>query len=114
MSPTGCGTPIASSASANRRRSSARSIASTDEPRIATPWADSGSARLIAVWPPNCTTAPATSSVRATAAAEEASSGSKYRRSDVSKSVETVSGLELTMIALTPTSRSAHAACTEQ
>ncbi len=74
----------------------------------------SGSARLMAVWPPNCTIAPATASVRATASTEPMSSGSKYRRSEVSKSVETVSGLELAMMARTPASRSAQAAWTEQ
>jgi hypothetical protein len=41
-------------------------------------------------------------------------SGSKYSRSDVSKSVETVSGLLLMMIDSTPISRNAHTECTEQ
>ena len=43
-----------------------------------------------------------------------ASSDSKYRRDEASKSVDTVSGLELTMIALRPMRRSASAAWTAQ
>ncbi len=42
------------------------------------------------------------------------SSGSKYRRVDASKSVETVSGLELTITALQPSRRSTSAAWTAQ
>ena len=43
-----------------------------------------------------------------------ASRGSKYSRSEVSKSVDTVSGLELIITLFTPASDSAQAACTEQ
>jgi hypothetical protein len=89
-------------------------MASTDEPSTATPLSASGSARLMEVWPPNWTTAPATPSVRAIASTASRSSGSKYSLSEVSKSVETVSGLELAITARTPASRSAQAACTEQ
>ena len=42
------------------------------------------------------------------------SKGSKYSRSLVSKSVDTVSGFELTKILFMPATCSAHAACTEQ
>src|SRR6266704_2192718 len=64
--PMGCGMPMSFSASANARRSSARSIASTLEPRMSMPFSDSGCARLMAVWPPNCTSAPVTRSAAAT------------------------------------------------
>ena len=41
---------------AKRSRSSARSMASGDVPRICTPASCSASARFSGVWPPNCTT----------------------------------------------------------
>ena len=50
-----------------RRRSSARSMASTVVPRMVTPWRSSGSARLIAVCPPNWTTTPLARSASMTA-----------------------------------------------
>ena len=67
-----------------------------------TPARSSGSARLIAVWPPNCTTTPDACSSRMIAVTASSSSGSKYRRVLQSKSVLTVSGLLLTMTASTP------------
>ena len=60
-----------------RRRSSARSMASTVVPRMRTPWRSSGSARLIAVWPPNWTTTPLARSASMTASTASWSSGSK-------------------------------------
>jgi len=41
-------------------------------------------------------------------------SGSKYSLSEISKSVETVSGFELIMIVLNPSSRNARPARTQQ
>ena len=83
--------------------------------------------RLIAVWPPNCTivgvSAPSPFSLGGNdipdsfsmmSRTDSSSSGSKYRRSDVSKSVETVSGFEFTITAATPPRCNAHAAWTEQ
>jgi hypothetical protein len=83
-------------------------------PRMRTPAWSSGSARLMAVWPPNWTTTPLACSSWMIAVTASSSSGSKYRRVLQSKSVLTVSGLLLTMTAATPCARSAIAACTLQ
>ena len=57
---------------------------------------------------------PAGDSASMTSSTLSASSGSKYRREEASKSVETVSGLELIITAALPSSRSVWAACTAQ
>ena len=108
--PGGCGMPSPVRKRSKRLRSSARSMASADDPRIGCADAVSGPARLIAVCPPNCriegtasrspsAPPPAPASFSSMSSADSSSSGSKYSRSDVSKSVETVSGLLLAMIA---------------
>ena len=56
---------------------------------------ETGRPSLIAVCPPNAATTPTGFSVAITPSTSSAVSGSKYRRSAVSKSVETVSGLLL-------------------
>ena len=81
---------------------------------IFTPAASSGPARLMAVCPPNCTTTPSGFVWSMMFSTSSTVSGSKNRASEVSKSVETVSGLLLMMIASYPSSRSAHTECTEQ
>ncbi len=88
------------------------------------PPAASGSARFNGVWPPKATIAGIGEGVASPAAAKRsassrlrtlsASNGSKYRRVEESKSVETVSGFEFTMTADQPASRSAAAAFTAQ
>ena len=94
-------------------------MASTSRPSSGTPPAASGAARLSGVWPPNWMRAgrggvPAGLSAATTARTLSTSSGSKYRRDEASKSVETVSGFELTMTACQPMARSVAAACTAQ
>ena len=76
----------------------------------------SPAASFSGVWPPNWTITPsaASRSTSTTARTSSSVSGSKYRRSEVSKSVETVSGLELTITASRPDSRTVIAACTQQ
>ena len=54
-----------------------------------------GVARLMAVWPPNWQMTPSGFSLSMISMTSCSVSGSKYRESDVSKSVETVSGLLL-------------------
>src|SRR5690349_2608751 len=54
--PLGRGTPSCSITASKRRRSSARSMLSTEVPRIGAPLAASGPASPIAVCPPNCVT----------------------------------------------------------
>jgi hypothetical protein len=98
----------------NRSRSSARSIASTEVPRMFTPAASSPAARFSGVWPPNCTITPRGCSRWTISRTSSRVSGSKYSRSETSKSVETVSGFEFTMIVSYPASRSARTAWTQQ
>ncbi len=81
---------------------------------ICTPARDKGPARLIAVWPPNWTMTPSGISFSMTFITSSIVSGSKYSRSEVSKSVDTVSGLLLMMIDSIPISRSAQTEWTEQ
>ncbi len=71
-------------------------------------------ASLMAVWPPNCTTQASGFSVAMMLSTLSGFSGSKYRRSPVSKSVETVSGLLLTRMASQPCFFRVHTQCTEQ
>ena len=59
-------------------------------------------ASLMAVWPPNWTTQASGFSVAMMLSTLSGFRGSKYRRSPVSKSVETVSGLLLTRMASQP------------
>ena len=56
--PCGCAIESERINASNARRSSARSMLAMLLPRMVTPARSSGSARLIAVWPPNCTTTP--------------------------------------------------------
>ncbi len=122
--------------SSKRSRSSARSIASRLLPSTPKPASCSPAARFIAVCPPNCTITggPATGCSRPSSASctgnpswkdsspsfsrmsrtLSSSSGSKYSRSEVSKSVETVSGLLLSMMLCAPAARRACALCTLQ
>ena len=71
-----------------RSRSSARSMASGEVPRIGMPAASSAAASFSGVWPPNCTMQPSTvplrCSTRTSSTTSSAVSGSKYRRSAVS------------------------------
>ena len=112
--PCGCGISSLLIISSNVLRFSAASMLDTDVPRMAMPRRSSGVARLIAVCPPNCTTAPTARSSAITAATASSSSGSKYRRVLQSKSVLTVSGLLLTITDATCDARSDSAACTLQ
>ena len=64
MPAGGRSSPSCSSSASKRSRSSARSIASGDVPRIGTPARSSGTASLSGVWPPNCTITPSGFSVR--------------------------------------------------
>ena len=113
----GCASPSSRAILSKRRRSSAMSIASGDVPRIFTPAASSGRVSLSGVWPPSCTITPSGCSRCTISSTSSNVSGSKYSLSDVSKSVETVSGFELIMIVSYPCSRSAmhraHAAVVE-
>jgi hypothetical protein len=83
-------------------------------PMILTPRRSSGSASFSGVCPPSCTITPSGCSSRTISSTSSSVSGSKYSLSDTSKSVETVSGLEFTMIDSHPASRRASAACTQQ
>ena len=65
---------------------------------MGTPISVSALASLMAVCPPNWTTAPQGFSNSTTCSTSSAVSGSKYSRSAMSKSVETVSGLLLMMM----------------
>ena len=81
---------------------------------IGAPAASSARDSLSGVWPPNCTITPSGFSTLRISSTSSRVSGSKYSRSEVSKSVETVSGLQLTMMVSNPSSRSCSAACTQQ
>ena len=84
--------------SSKRSRSSAASTPSAEVPRICTPISVSALASLMAVCPPNWTTAPQGFSSSTMFCTSSAVSGSKYSLSATSKSVETVSGLLLMMM----------------
>ena len=122
MPPSGCGIPSRSRSAENRVRSSAWSIVSRLEPSSGTPECTSGAARLSGVWPPYATTAGSVSGPPRVPPLSNAtmlrtlsgSSGSKYRRVDASKSVDTVSGFEFTITALQPSRRNTSAAWTAQ
>ena len=66
-------------------------------PRIGTPFSVRHLVSLIAVCPPKATTAPTGFSTRMMSSTSSGVSGSKYSRSAVLKSVDTVSGLLLTI-----------------
>jgi len=111
--------PSCSTIAAKRVLSSARSMMAMSRPGIGTPAASSARARPSGVWPPKATNAriggePSADSAAMTSSTLSPSSGSKYRRLDASKSVETVSGLELIMTAAMPWRRSTSAAWTAQ
>ena len=67
----------------------------------------------MAVCPPNCSRMPWALSLRSISETASSVSGSKYSLSLVSKSVETVSGLLLMMMASWPRSRMAPTAWTQ-
>ena len=90
------------------------SMLSTDVPRIFTPRSANGPAKLMAVCPPNCAITPTGFSLRTISITSSTVNGSKYKLSDVSKSVLTVSGLLLMMIDFIPALRNAQEECTEQ
>ena len=110
----GCVMPSSRVIASKRRRSSAVSIASGDVPRMRTPAASSGRVSLSGVCPPSCTITPIGCSRATISRTSSSASGSKYSLSEISKSVETVSGFELTMIVSYPRSRSASTARTQQ
>ena len=83
-------------------------------PMMGTPARSRPTARLSGVWPPSCTMTPSGCSRSTMAITSSCVRGSKYSLSEVSKSVETVSGFEFTMIVSQPISRRAKAACTQQ
>ena len=123
MPPSGCGIPSRSRSAENRVRSSAWSIVSRLGAEQRHPGrAPAGAARLSGVWPPYATTAGSVSGPPRVPPLSNAtmlrtlsgSSGSKYRRVDASKSVDTVSGFELTITALQPSRRKTSAAWTAQ
>ncbi len=64
------------------------------------PAASSALVRRNGVCPPSCTTTPLGRSHRTISSTSSSVSGSKYSLSEMSKSVETVSGFELIMIVL--------------
>ncbi|MNG00995.1 hypothetical protein D3C85_1029890 [compost metagenome] len=99
MPPGGCAIESLLSKASNFLRSSAVSILSRSEPRIRTPALCKGAAKLIAVCPPNCTITPIGCSRSITFITSSKNNGSKYKRSDVLKSVDTVSGLLLIITA---------------
>src|SRR5699024_1284610 len=72
------------------------------------------SVSLIAVCPPNCTTAPSGFSNSTIFSTSSGVNGSKYNLSAISKSVETVSGLLLTIIVSYPAQLNDQVQCTEQ
>ena len=84
----GCLSLSRSISALKRSRSSARSMASGEVPRIGTLAFSSGSASLSGVWPPNCTITPCSvpfeRSVSMISITSSAVSGSKYSRSEVS------------------------------
>ena len=75
--PFALGIPHCSRISSNNSLSSAASTSSALVPRIGTPIFISASVSLIAVWPPNCTTAPSGLSSSTMLSTSSAVSGSK-------------------------------------
>ena len=81
----GLGMSSSVSRALNWPRSSAKAIEAGEVPRMGTPWASNGAARLSGVCPPNWTTTPLSGVSRAAIARTCSSvSGSKYSRSEVS------------------------------
>ena len=78
--------------------SSAASIEDADVPIIGTLFFSSSFTSLSGVWPPYCTITPKGFSKLIIFNTLSDVIGSKYNLSDVSKSVETVSGLQLIII----------------
>ncbi len=110
----GCVMPRRSASASKRPRSSAMSIESGAVPRMGTPAASSGLVKRSGVCPPSWTTTPLGRSHRTISSTSSNVSGSKYSLSEMSKSVDTVSGFELIMIVLKPSSRNASPARTQQ
>ena len=91
----GCCSSNSATTLENRSRSSAASIESTLVPISGAPASASPRARLSGVWPPNCTITPR-GVIRSTMLSTSSRvRGSKNSMSEVSKSVDTVSGLLL-------------------
>ena len=84
--------------SSNLSLSSAASTSSAEVPKILTPISINALVSLIAVCPPNWTIAPSGFSISTIFSTSSGVNGSKYKRSAISKSVLTVSGLLLTII----------------
>ena len=68
-------------------------------------WAARVLVSLMAVWPPKATTTPMGFSILMMSSTSSGDRGSKYSRSPVSKSVDTVSGLLLMMTTSYPSCR---------
>ena len=102
----------------NLSLSSHRSIDSNDVPKILIPSLLSFSDNFKGVCPPSWTITPNKSlcefSERQISRTDSRSNGSKYNLSEISKSVETVSGLQLTMIDSIFNSRIANDEWTQQ
>jgi len=94
----GCVMPSSRAIFSNRRRSSAISMDSGGVPRTRTPAASRRRVRRSGVCPPSWTTTPSGRSSVTISSTSSKVSGSKYSLSEMSKSVETVSGLELIMM----------------
>ena len=112
--PDALGIPVSSRILSKSSRSSAASTSSALVPRIGTPIFIKASVSLIAVCPPNCTTAPSGFSMFTMLSTSSAVNGSKYNLSAISKSVETVSGLLFTIMVSQPSFAKAQVQCTLQ
>ena len=98
----------------NSSLSSAASTSSAAVPQIGTPIFIKSSVSLMAVCPPNCTTAPSGLSNSTIASISSGVRGSKYNLSAISKSVLTVSGLLFTIIVSYPSLENAQVLWTLQ
>ena len=120
MPPSGWGMPSRSSSAEKRVRSSAWSIASRSEPSSGTPAGGQRRRQVERRLPAERDHRREQGGVvraldtRSMLRTLSGSSGSKYSRVDASKSVETVSGLELIITALQPSRRRVSAAWTAQ
>ena len=122
----GCARPSSSMTFLNRSRSSASSMLCRPVPISGTPALASPCAKFSGVCPPNCTITPTTPPLRAPwsmppplrrsmqFSVSSSVSGSKKSKSLVSKSVLTVSGLELIMTLSRPISAHAKEAWQQQ
>ncbi len=97
MEPLGRFMPERSSNSSKRSLSSAMSMVSAEEPRMGILFAARVFVSFMAVCPPKATTTPRGFSIFIMSITSSGDRGSKYSLSPVSKSVETVSGLLLTI-----------------